>query len=45
MVLYHRSAYGDAANTGQGVTEFDPDGKAAQEVRDLYQFASKQAKR
>lgn len=45
VVLYHRSAYGDAANTGQSVTEFEPNGKAAQEVHELYRFASKQVKR
>ncbi|HEU4581747.1 MAG TPA: AAA family ATPase [Polyangiaceae bacterium] len=45
VVTYHRSAYADAANTGQSVTEFDPDGKASREVRQLFRFISKQGKR
>jgi len=44
VVLYHRNAYADAANTGQSVTEFDPSGKAADEVRDLFRFTNKQVK-
>jgi chromosome partitioning protein len=38
VVIHHRSAYGDAPNAGQGVVEYEPDGKAAQEVRQLYKF-------
>ena len=45
VVLHHRSAYGDAVNTGQGVTEFEPEGKSAQEIRDLYRFILEQVKR
>lgn len=32
IVLHQRSAYGDAPNSGLAVSEYDPDGKAAQEV-------------
>ncbi len=41
VVLRQRAAYGYAPGGGQGVTEFEPDGKAATEVRALYRFASK----
>jgi chromosome partitioning protein len=44
VVLHHRSAYGDAANGGLSVTEFEPEGKAAQEVRELYQFILEKVK-
>jgi chromosome partitioning protein len=40
-VLVQRAAYGDAPNAGQGVTEYEPDGKAAEEIRKVWQFASK----
>ena len=45
VILYHRSAYADAGNEGQSASEFDPNGKAAQEVQELYRFISKQVKR
>jgi chromosome partitioning protein len=42
VVLHHRSAYGDAPTMGQGVGEYEPDGKAAFEMRQLYKFVTKQ---
>jgi chromosome partitioning protein len=38
VVIYHRSAYGDAPNNGQGVMEYEPDGKAAVEIKQVYKF-------
>lgn len=38
VVLHQRNAYGDAPNGGLAVSEYEPGGKAAQEVRDLYRF-------
>jgi len=40
-VLRQRAAYGYAPGGGQGVTEYEPDGKAAKEVGALYKFVSK----
>lgn len=42
VVLHHRSAFGDAPTVGQGVGEYEPDGKAAFEVRRLYKFVTKE---
>jgi chromosome partitioning protein len=42
VVLHQRSAFGDAPSAGLGVTEYEPDGKAAEEVKNLYKFVSKQ---
>lgn len=39
-VLRFRTAFPTAAAAGQTSTEFEPDGKAAQEIRDLWQFVS-----
>jgi chromosome partitioning protein len=36
-----RNSYQDAQGRGLGVTEFEPDGKAAQEIRDLWKWISK----
>jgi chromosome partitioning protein len=36
-----RNAYQDAQGAGQGVTEYEPDGKAAQEIRDLWTWINK----
>jgi len=41
IVLYLRTAYGDAPTTGQTVTEYEPNGKAALEVEQLYKFTCK----
>jgi chromosome partitioning protein len=42
VVLHQRNAYGDAPGAGKGVTEYEPDGKAAQEIQALYGFVRKQ---
>jgi chromosome partitioning protein len=36
-----RNAYQDAQGVGLGVTEFEPDGKAAQEIRELWTWISR----
>jgi chromosome partitioning protein len=36
-----RNAYQDAQGRGLGVTEFEPEGKAAQEIHDLWKWISK----
>jgi len=38
--IVHRHAYQDAQGRGQGVTEFEPRGKAAEEVRHLWAWIS-----
>jgi chromosome partitioning protein len=40
VVLFARAAHGDAGNIGQAAAEYDPGGKAAQEMRDLYTYSS-----
>ena len=35
-----RAAFGDAPNAGQSAAEFEPDGKAAQEILLVYKFVS-----
>lgn len=42
--ICQRADYQDAYAAGQGVTERDPNGKAAQEMRDLWQWANKRMK-
>lgn len=42
VVLHERTAFGDAPGPGLGVTEYEPDGKAAEEMKALYKFVSKQ---
>lgn len=39
--IVQRHAYQDAQGRGQGVTEFEPEGKAAEEVRQLWQWITK----
>jgi chromosome partitioning protein len=41
IVLRQRAAFGYAPGGGEGVIEYEPDGKAADEVRALYKFAMK----
>jgi len=41
IVLHQRAAYGYAPGGGQGVTEYEPAGKAADEIRALYKFTQK----
>lgn len=38
VVLHARAAHGDAGNLGQSAAEFDPEGKAGQEVARLYSY-------
>jgi chromosome partitioning protein len=39
--MYHRAAYSHAVNDGRSVEEYDPKGKAAQEIRALYKWVMK----
>lgn len=41
VVLHQRTAYGDAPTMGLGVGEYDPAGKAADEIKQLYKFVNK----
>jgi len=38
IVLFHRAAFYDCPTAGLGVQEYDPEGKAAYEVSQLYKF-------
>src|ERR1700722_6190294 len=40
-IIVSRNSYQDAQGRGLGVTEFEPDGKAAQEIRELWKWISK----
>lgn len=39
--MHHRAAYSHAVNDGRSVEEYDPKGKAAQEIRALYKWIMK----
>jgi chromosome partitioning protein len=41
VVIYQRAAHGDSANIGQTAREYEPHGKAAQEMLKLYDYISK----
>lgn len=38
VILYQRTAHGDAGNIGQTAAEYEPKGKAAQEMAALYDY-------
>jgi chromosome partitioning protein len=38
VVVFSRAAHGDAGNTGKTAAEYDPKGKAAQEITELYDY-------
>lgn len=40
IVIYARAAHGDAGNIGQAAVEYDPSGKAGQEMAELYAYSS-----
>ena len=40
VVLFARVAHGDAGNIGQSARELEPNGKAAQEMAELYRYVS-----
>jgi chromosome partitioning protein len=39
--MYHRAAYSHAVNDGRSVEEYEPHGKAAEEIRALYKWLMK----
>jgi len=43
--IVSRTAYYDAIGAGYGVTEYDAEGKAAEEIRDLWQWITKRARK
>jgi chromosome partitioning protein len=45
VVMYQRNVYFDAPAAGMAVTEYEPNGKAALEVRELYTFVAAQLAR
>lgn len=45
VFIVSRNAYQDAQGAGLGVMEFDPDGKAAQEIKELWAWLDKKAKK
>jgi chromosome partitioning protein len=40
VVIFARAAHGDAGNVGQSAAEYEPNGKAAQEMSELYSYIS-----
>jgi chromosome partitioning protein len=44
VVIFARAAHGDAGNLGRAASEYQPDGKAAQEMAALYAYSSKALK-
>ena len=40
VVIFSRAAHGDAGNVGQSAAEYEPTGKAAQELTALYKYIS-----
>jgi chromosome partitioning protein len=44
-ILVQRAAFGDAPNAGQSASEYEPGGKAAQEIELVYDFVSKLLKK
>ena len=44
-ILVQRAAFGDAPNAGQSASEYEPGGKAAQEIELVYEFVSKLLKK
>ena len=39
VVIFARAAHGDAGNVGQAAAEYEPTGKAAQEMKELYLYS------
>jgi chromosome partitioning protein len=40
VVVFARTAHGDAGNVGKAAAEYEPTGKAAQEMKELYSYIS-----
>ena len=45
VLIGNRAAYPDAYGVGKGVTEYEKDGKAAQEIKDLWKWLTKRINR
>lgn len=45
VVIYNRAAHGDAGNLGKSAAEYEPGGKASQEVSELYSYIAIELKR
>ncbi len=44
VVIFARAAHGDAGNIGQAAAEYEPNGKAAQEIAELYAYSARALK-